>query len=69
MAGRPDGLDDLDPHRQACSTMAGDGSHGQSSRGKLVDDGTADRAEPGDDVQIRLSRGCHWGILGLGLVG
>ena len=54
---------------QRCWTMSGDGPNGQSSPDKLFNDRSADRAEPGDDVQFRLAHGCHWGILGPGLVG
>ena len=63
------GLDDVYLSGQRCWTMSGDGPNGQSSPDKLFNDRSADRAEPGDDVQFRLAHGCHWGILGPGLVG
>jgi hypothetical protein len=34
--------------------MTGDGAHLEASRDKFTDDGTADRAEPGDNVEFRL---------------
>jgi hypothetical protein len=50
-------FDNVDLGRQTRNRVTGDGPHRETSTDELVDHGSADRSETGDDVEIRLWHG------------